>query len=151
MQNAANKVSWVETSLNFGHSWQFRFPDTIHLKQQCCTHCRGNERIGLMIFFSYAERIAKPSVKPFNINILEVLIFTEQLLMQLSCPKCSRTAFSQRIKKWPWGYYYSDKNVACSTLHQIQSVTLTTIDLSGALPDNAQSQCVRQISRPLRH
>lgn len=29
-QNAANRVSWVQTSLNFGSSWQYRFPDTIH-------------------------------------------------------------------------------------------------------------------------
>lgn len=28
-------------------------------------------------FFSYVERIVKPSVKPFNINILEVFIIYE--------------------------------------------------------------------------
>lgn len=37
-------------------------------------HSRGNKRWGLMTFFCCVERIVKPSVKPFNITILEGFI-----------------------------------------------------------------------------
>lgn len=57
------------------------------------------------------------------------------LLMQLNCPQCKITAFSQRIKNRTWGYYYSDKNVFWG----IFPPNTKWIDLWDALSDNAQS------------
>lgn len=39
-----------------------------------------------MIFFPYVERIVKPSVKPFNISILEVFIIHKEIVDAAELP-----------------------------------------------------------------
>lgn len=152
MQKAASTVSWVQTSLNFVHSWQFRFGDKIHLWQRRAAHTLRRKWEERLNDFLLMLKGLLNQVWNHSISILwRFSLFKKRLLMQSNCPQSKRSAFFPPTQRNPARvYYYADKNVFghISTQHRGKVTELAgSKNMRDALSDNAQSES-RNLSVP---